>query len=491
MKRYISFLTALGLCLALLGCGTRAAAADEAAIAAITQDMETDVEEEPTVDANITLSDGSSRSESSSVTVGGDVVTITAAGTYRLTGTLTNGQIVVDAADAKVTLLLDGVRVSNNGSAALYVVEADKVTLFLAEGSENTLASAGEFAESDDGIDAAVFAHDDVTVRGSGSLDVTSETGHGIVTKDDLKIKDGTLTVTAARKGLSANDSVEINGGVITVTAGTDAIHVENTDDTAKGTFALEDGTITLSAGNDGVDASGTVTIEGGTMYITSGTAMTQTDSGKGIKSAQSITVSGGALAINARDDGVHSDGDVTITGGQLAIASADDGVHAQTLLQIDGGELAISAMEGLEGTYVKITGGTIQIKASDDGINAGRKSSAYTPTVEITGGDITIEMGSGDTDGIDSNGNILVSGGTIRITGNSSFDYDGSAQFTGGTIIVNGQQIDYIPNQMMGGRGGFGGQGSFGDQGSFGGWGSWGGQTPGGQGGFGGRGRG
>ena len=130
-------------------------------------------------------------------------------------------------------------------------------------------------------------------------------------------------------------------------------------------------------------------------------------------------------------------------------------------MVQIDGGTLNIKAAEGIEGTYVQFNGGTITIQSTDDGVNAAYKSSAYTPTVEINGGDITVSMGAGDTDGIDSNGNIIMNGGTVTVTGNSTFDYDGTAQYNGGTIIANGQQIAYIPNQMMGGGmmgGNFGG---------------------------------
>ena len=125
------------------------------------------------------------------------------------------------------------------------------------------------------------------------------------------------------------------------------------------------------------------------------------------------------------------------------------------------------------------IGGGDITITASDDGVNAARKSSAYTPTVEITDGTLTIMMGAGDTDGVDCNGNIIITGGTISISGNSSFDYDGTATLTGGTVIVNGQEVSTIPNQFMGGPGGFGGPG---DMGGFGG-------GPGGMGGHGGMG--
>ena len=144
----------------------------------------------------------------------------------------------------------------------------------------------------------------------------------------------------------------------------------------------------------------------------------------------------------------------IYIGGGSLTIQAGDDGIHANSVAQIDGGALTIRAAEGIEGTCVQINGGVISIQAGDDGINAARKSSAYNAVIIINGGDITVAMGAGDTDGIDSNGNIIVNGGTIRVTGNSTFDYDGSAQYNGGVIIANGQQVSTIPNQMMGGRG-------------------------------------
>ena len=135
----------------------------------------------------------------------------------------------------------------------------------------------------------------------------------------------------------------------------------------------------------------------------------------------------------------------------------------------INGGTIGVEASEGLEGTYVQINGGTINISASDDGINASNKSASYDVVVEINGGDITIVMGSGDTDGIDANGYIYVNGGTVDVTGNSAFDYDLGAEFNGGTIIINGEEVSEIPESMFGpggGMGGFGGgRGGFGNQ--------------------------
>ena len=125
-----------------------------------------------------------------------------------------------------------------------------------------------------------------------------------------------------------------------------------------------------------------------------------------------------------------------------------DDGLHALSVVQIDGGTLNITAPEGIEGTYIQINGGTLDISATDDGMNAARKSGAYTPTLEINDGEITVSMASGDTDAIDSNGDIIVNGGTVNVVGTSSFDYDGTGQLNGGTVIVNGEQVDALPNQ-------------------------------------------
>ena len=142
---------------------------------------------------------------------------------------------------------------------------------------------------------------------------------------------------------------------------------------------------------------------------------------------------------------------------GEFTIVSKDDGIHADGMIEINGGTYKVTAAEGIEATYVKINDGTINIEASDDGINAGNKSSKYSVKIEINGGNITVKMGQGDTDGVDSNGDIIINGGTISVTGQSTFDYDGTGTINGGTVICNGEQVTTLPNQFMGGgmRGG------------------------------------
>ena len=210
-------------------------------------------------------------------------------------------------------------------------------------------------------------------------------------------------------------------------------------------------GSLTLKSNYDGIVSKDTLAIRSGTYTI-------EVDD-DAIKGKDSVEISGGTFTINAGGDGIKASNDtdsslgyVSISGGTFNINAKSDGIQGITKVLISGGVIDITALEGIEGTYIKIDDGTINIAASDDGLNASEKSTIGTPTVEINGGNITISMGQGDTDGIDSNGNIYINGGTISITGNSAFDYNNEAKYNGGTIIVNGTQTNAITNQFGGG---------------------------------------
>ena len=289
-----------------------------------------------------------------------------------------------------------------------------------------------------------------------------------------VKSADKVFVTVSGDSSLSVTGAFRADGST-----NTDGVIFSKSDLTLNGTASLA-----VSSAKNGIVCKDDLKITGGAYRITAAS--------KAVEANDSIRIAGGTLELNAGTDGLHAEnekdaskGYIYIGGGSLTIVAGDDGIHATSVVQLDEGTLSVNAPEGIEGTYIQINGGTVTIQSSDDGINAARKSGAYTATVEINGGDITITMGAGDTDGIDSNGNIIVNGGTIRVNGNSTFDYDGTAQYNGGTIIANGQQITSIPNQMMGGRGGWNnGSQDTGEGGSWGGRGNNGNQQDPGQGG-------
>ena len=234
------------------------------------RDKEIGYDEESAIAIN--LSDGASTADSDSMVIDGDTITITEEGTYILSGSLTNGQIVVEAENAKVQLVLDNADISCETSAAIYVKAADKVFITTTDGSTNTVCTSGEFEAIDDNnIDAAIFSKSDLTLNGAGSLEVTCENGHGIVSKDDLVITSGEYVVDAGKHALSGKDSVRIAGGTFDLTAGRDGIHSENTDEEEKGFVYIENGSFTITSDGDGIDASYVVEIVDGSFDITAG----------------------------------------------------------------------------------------------------------------------------------------------------------------------------------------------------------------------------
>ena len=439
----------------------------------------------------IQLSGTSATASSDSVQINGSTVIIKEEATYVISGSL-NGMLVVDAPDtAKLQLVLNGVDITSEASAALYILEADKVFVTLADGTTNTLANGGSFITVDDNnIDGALFSKQDLTLNGSGSLTVTSTAGHGIVCKDDLVITGGTYVVNSASHGLDANDSVRIANAVLTIDAGKDAIHCENSEDAAKGFIYISGGTIKAEAEGDGIAASAYMQIEGGTIDLLVGggsengtkehsenfggfmgggpggmggrpgqlgsnnsqdtTTEEASTSMKGLKAANSMLISGGSIAVNSADDAIHSDMSVIINGGTFTIASGDDAVHAEDTLTVTAGKIDISeSYEGLEALHIDVQGGDIKLAASDDGLNAagGTDQSGTTGGRDGMFGGGPGGMGGGRPGGGgfggmsgNSNGSIKVSGGTLYINASGDgIDANGTVEITGGHTTVVG----------------------------------------------------
>lgn len=438
--------------------GTTAVEASAAAAAATipeASEMFTERDKDPGYDEYVTiaLADGASAADGNGVAVDGDVITVTQEGTYVFTGILSDGQIVVDIPEEdKVQIVLAGAHITRTGSAALYILEGDKIFITLAEGTENTLASTGEFVQTDDNtVDGAVFAKSDITLNGTGAALITCETGHGVVAKDDLKITGGAWTVDAYAKGLEANDSLRMAGGDVTVTSGADGVQVEN-EDLTRGYVYVEGGTLTVDSVGDCVSATGVLSVQGGTMMLT---ATGTVDSAKGLKSDSRIEIAGGDMTLYTTDDAIHTNGDVIIAGGDMILYTGDDAVHADNNVEVTGGSImAPASFEGLEGTNVTISGGYVSVVSTDDGINAGGgvdgsgfggRSGSFevggSAAITVSGGEVHV---SAEGDGLDSNGSLYITGGQVYVNGpstsfNGTLDCDGAAVITGGVVVTTG----------------------------------------------------
>ncbi len=423
-------------------------------------------------DTKIILNGSSASVSGSGAAVDGSVVTITTEGTYVVSGTLSDGQIVIAATNTdKVHLVLNGANITNEAGAPIYASQCDKLIVTLAEGTQNILTDGGSnfrYADTaEEEPNAALFCKDDLTINGTGSLTVNAGFNNGIGSKDDLLIVSGDIKINSVNHGLRGNDSVTIIDGNLSIKAGNDGIQTNNTKDSSLGWILIENGTIEITSGHDGIQADASVSISGGDFHITTGGVSpsdTTSDSYKGIKATTDITISGGSFTIDSDDDGIHANGNIIIEGGTFTIASGDDGMHADENLTINAGTIKVTeAYEGLEAANVVVTGGIIELVTSDDAINAaggadqsgggGRfgkdgfaAGGAYS--VNISGGSINFMAGG---DGIDSNGVLNISGGTIvaiinSTPDNGALDSDGITTFTGGDIIYGGTGTGSAP---------------------------------------------
>ncbi len=486
----------------------------------------------PEAAVKIILSGETARVEGNGASVSGGVVTVRDAGAYLVSGTLGDGQIVVEAAKGDtVRLILQNASITNSTGAAIDVKQCDKLILTLAGGSENLLADGESYTLSagEDEPDAALFSKEDLTINGGGSLCVSANHRNGIASKDDLVILGGTISVTAVNDALRGRDSVSILGGSLTLTAGNDGIKSNNDEESDKGWIAIDGGAFTIDAGHDGIQAETALTVGDGVFTITTGGGSVNTSAGdarpegfgakhpaghreglsdgrtspdgaafgeqgaappeppeempqasgdmsgnpmprppavhdaesseedssesfKGFKSGTALTVRGGSFTLDCLDDAFHSNGSLTVEDGYFTIATDDDGFHADQTTTINQGTIEIlRCYEGIEGGDVVINGGEIRLTARDDGVNSagGSDGTQSFDRFSRTGGsNITVNGGllvvSASGDGLDANGEIIQTGGTVLSNGpvsggDGALDYDGGYRISGGILAAAG----------------------------------------------------
>lgn len=421
----------------------------------------------------------------------GTDVSITAAGTYVFSGDCDDGSITVKKGVTGVTLVLNGLTLTNADSAAITLNKTAEAALIAAAGSENTVADTA--GANDENAAVKVKSGASLSLSGTGTLSACGNAKNGIKGASDavITVDELTLNIEAADDGLSCDDELTIKGGRVNITAGGDAVKAsldtddaENPDTTSLGNVTVSGGTMTLMAANDGVQADGDLTISGGTFAVTANgghTTALNDDSAscKGLKAGKTLTVSGGTVNVDSADDALHAN-DVTVSGGTLTLASGDDAVHADNDLVVgvkgssstSNPKIDITASyEGLEGTTVSVYSGDIDVAASDDGVNAansdlGERSDKYA--IHIADGDLYIDAGS---DGLDSNNDITMTGGKVEVYGadammDAAIDYDGTFTLSGGTLFGAGMEpgagtqayVAVGETSPSGGHGGMGG---------------------------------
>ncbi|MBO6016940.1 MAG: carbohydrate-binding domain-containing protein [Oscillospiraceae bacterium] len=410
-------------------------------------------------------------------------VMITSSGKYVLSGTLNDGCIVVDSDNsAKVWIMLNGVDLSCSDGPCLDVEQADKVFLTLADGTENSMTTTGFSPEAQEaGKDGTLFARDDLTLNGTGRLSVAAPEAHGIVGNDEMVIAGGNITVTAALDALHANDGLNLAEATLLLTAGDDGIAVTGTGST----FYMESGTVTVTAEDKSVNAGNAIRILGGTLAVSAGD--------DAISAAGEISIEDGEITIRAGDDGIHSDTALAIAGGTVLIPECYEGMEAVTI-DISGGEVAIypaddglnanggnsgfgnfgggmpgfgsggagNPPEGMEKPDFAGGGMPVPPQGMESGTRPDQNETDKAGTadaveaagnegtwIRVSGGSVTIVNDTArDADGFDSNGDIIISGGDIRISlvnsgSNSALDYGsesgGVMEISGGTVIACG----------------------------------------------------
>ncbi|MEZ4525593.1 MAG: carbohydrate-binding domain-containing protein [Desulfobacterales bacterium] len=427
-----------------------------------------------TLNTRIILNGNSISINGSGASAEGSTATITSAGIYHISGSLTDGQLTVNTEDAEsVNLMFNGVSIHSSKGPAVYIMNAEETRIILADNSENYISDGAAYISDGTETDqpnAAVFSKDDLTISGSGSLTVEANYNDGIASKDDLVLSDASITVTSADDGIRGKNSLVIEDGNITVNAGGDGLKSDNDEDSAEGYISIENGEIRITSGGDAIAAQTSVTISDGEFVLTSGGGSSKTVSGdtsaKGIKAGTSVTIDEGIFAISSADDAIHSNGILAINSGVFNLSSGDDGIHADSSVEINNGDIVIAkSYEGIESAVITVNDGDISIVSSDDGINVaggndgsgmmhpgqtGRPGGMPGQDTFVSSGNYWLYINGGrivinaSGDGLDANGSIEMTGGTVIVNGptdngNGALDYLGTFRITGGFLLAAG----------------------------------------------------
>ncbi|MGN1114431.1 MAG: carbohydrate-binding domain-containing protein [Oscillospiraceae bacterium] len=461
------------------------------------EDLDVGYDEESTV--SISFSNGKAEISGEGAAAQGENVTISQAGTYILSGTADNGRIIVDSdKNAEIKLVFNGVKITCSNNAPIFVSKAKKVYVVLNDGTENTLSDGDSYSSGQDdaNTDGCVFSKADLTINGGGTLNVKANYKHGIVSKDDLVITDGTINVTSASTALEGKDCVKISGGTFKLSAGSNGIKSTNTEDSDKGFISITGGNFNIVSNNDAIEAEKVITVEDGSFDITTGGGSSnasmksdgtpngdwRSDMGKGgggprgdmmspnnggnppeqpdvnngeipaTNVAFSQTASEESDETSTSAKAIKAGSEIKISGGKIKIDSADDSLHCNGNITISGGSItASSGDDGIHaGNNLTISNGEINIDKSYEGME-GSVVKIDGGTIKVTASDDGIncaggsDTGSADRPGADQFAaqegvSLNINGGTVTVNADGDgLDSNGDLYLTGGVVYVSG----------------------------------------------------
>ncbi|WP_327084260.1 carbohydrate-binding domain-containing protein [Streptococcus suis] len=348
-------------------------------------------------------------------------------------------------------LLYSGVTLMNLGVlAACSSTSSSTTTSSSAATSQTSVATISNNSPSSDSSSSTIdwsalpttevtLSNDGLKITEGGTYILTGSTTAGVTVETDANVR-----IILAGTEISSSDTAAIN-----------VINADNVE------LEIKDGTTNTvkdTSNHTDTNIEGAIHVEADLTITGNGSLTVEGNFQDGIVSTDDLVVNSGNITVTAVDDGIRGKDSLTINGDTINVTAGDDGIKAETALTIDGGTITVSeSAEALEGTNITINGGTLDVYGSDDAINAASTTSSEI-FIKVTGGDLKVAVGSGDTDAFDANGDIYISGGTIDVTAQSAFDFDGTAELTGGTVTVNGEQITQITatGPGAGGHGGW-----------------------------------
>jgi hypothetical protein len=417
---------------------------------------------------SIQLNGTSVTENSDSVEVDGTTFIITGSGTYRITGNLSDGHIIVNTGSyGIVRLLFGGMSITSSSGAPVFVKKAGKVVVILEEGTTNALTDGKTYVLDDnEEPNAALFSKTYLGFAGKGTLTVKANYNDGITSKDGLVIKEGNYSVTATDDGIRGKDYIEVHDGKIAIASGGDGLKSDNESDTDRGNIGIDAGSFNITSGGDAISAINSLTVKNGNFELESGGGTgskggptppgggpggstggySGTVSAKGLKGLSVLDIEKGRFTINSADDAIHSNNSVTLNGGTFTISTGDDAIHADKSIILKADSLTVlTSYEGIESASIDYVSGYMNLASTDDGFNATMGSPSESDdgsVLKIEGGDIQINASQGD--GIDSNGSVAMTGGIVIVNGPQSqpevgIDVNGPFTVSGGILLATG----------------------------------------------------